>query len=211
VRKASNNLKRVQSLELRRRISNMIVVGKRRTEIAAELGITLRCLEQNVVKILATESMFPSSLGPEEVGRLRQIEAEILAKSRSRALYVQSTIAARVGTKEEKGGDGLASARLMESITRAVELESDLFGTKQPTRVIEEQMRLQVNLTRSGDRPVLTWDRSILDKPVAPVPGLTMYEGCRSPAALEAPPNVNGATQERVLGSSEGHDSGVAA
>jgi hypothetical protein len=49
-----------------------------------------------------------------------------------------AAVVARIGTKAEKNMDATASARLLEAVVRAVELESN-FGTKQPLRVIEEQ------------------------------------------------------------------------
>jgi transposase len=63
--------------------------------------------------------------------------------------------------------DATASARLLEAVARAVELESNLFGTKQPTRIVEQSLRVQ--LTKVDNRVVVHLDRDQL-KPKWPTP-----------------------------------------
>src|SRR5208282_3220994 len=104
---------------------------------------------------------------PEEVGRLRQQQAEILACSRRQAIETHAVITARIGTKAEKGMDATASARLLEAVVRAIDLEANLFGSKVPLRIQEESLR--VNLTRVDNRVVVQLDREQL-KPRWPTP-----------------------------------------
>jgi hypothetical protein len=95
----------------------------------------------HLTQALSTESMYPSSLTPEEVSQLRQLQAEVLANSRQKAIETHAAVVARIGTPAERNMDATASARLLEAVVRATELESNLFGTKQPTRIVEESLR----------------------------------------------------------------------
>ena len=141
-------------------------------------------------KALAAESLFPSGLDSEKVAMLRQVEGERLTGLWRRTQAALETIEARLGTDCERGLDGTAVARLIESGTRVCERVSRLFGLDAPTstKVIEESMRLQVNVhpASDSDKAMLTWDRSILTNQVGAVAGLTMFEGCRQQKALEA-------------------------
>src|SRR5271165_1989529 len=124
------------------------------------MGVHPASIKRYLKRALETESMFPSSLSPEEVGTLRQLQAEVLANSRQKAIETHAAVAARIGTSQEKNMDATASARLLEAVTRAIEMESNLFGTKQPLKIIEQSMRLQVN--RTENRVTVSFDRSQL-------------------------------------------------
>jgi transposase len=177
----SPKINEARALDNRIKAWKMIVTeGLDNHEAAAQLGVSTRTVARYLRRTLETESRYPADLSPEKIAELRQIQAEVLSSSRRLAVQTQAIVRARIGTAAEKGGDAQSVARLLEAVVRAVDMESSLFGTKQPTRIVEEQMRLQVNLTRVGDKPMLTWDRSILEKPVRHVEGLTIYEGCRN-------------------------------
>jgi hypothetical protein len=149
-----------RSLARRQTAMRLLADGQPITSIAESLSVTTRTVRNLLTNALATESFFPSSLTPEKVAELRLLQAEVLANSRRRALETQAAVNARVGTSAEKSGDAQAVARLLEAVTRAVELESNLFGTKQPTRVIEESLRLQ--FTKVDGRVKVEFDREQL-------------------------------------------------
>ena len=60
--------------------------------ISREIGISRKAVTDAMHRAIRTESLFPSSLTQEEVGRLRVLQAAILANSRQKALSVQATI-----------------------------------------------------------------------------------------------------------------------
>jgi transposase len=155
--------------------------GLSQVDVATRMGVSTDSVKRYVQKALLTESMFPSSLTPEEVSHLRLLQAEVLANSRRMALETQATVNTRVGTSAEKSGDAQAVARLLEAVTRAVELESNLFGTRQPLRIVEESMRLEVR--KIDNKVTIVWDESMLKDDGRPVPGLHIGV---APALLEA-------------------------
>jgi len=124
------------------------------------MGVHPASIKRYLKRALETESMFPSSLSPEEVGALRQLQAEVLANSRQKAIETHAVVAARMGTSQEKNMDATASARLLEAVTRAVDLESALFGTRQPLKIVEQSLR--TNLTLIDSRVEVHLDRDQL-------------------------------------------------
>lgn len=132
-----------RSLARRQEALELVGQGLPIIEVAQRMQISVQSVRNHLHKALESASLYPSSLNPEEVAQLRQVQAEVLSNSRQKALSVQVEIADRVGTDREKAGDGVASARLLEAVVRAVDLEAALFGTKQPLKVIEAQLRYQ--------------------------------------------------------------------
>lgn len=167
-----------------RQVLQLVADGLPPARIAERLGISTRSVYHLLHKGLKTESLFPGNLTPERVNELRQIQAEVLATSRQKALETQAVIAARLGTPEEKNMDGTAQARLLEAVVRAVELESNLFGTKQPTRILEEQLRIE--LKRVDGKIRVEFDRDQL-KPKWPTPYGDRTDLACLPDRLDAP------------------------
>jgi predicted transcriptional regulator len=168
--KAPTLKKKARALARRQSAMQLLAKGKAISDISQELGVTTRQVRLYLTAALETESLYPSSLTPEKVSELRQVQAEVLSNSRQRAIETHAVVVARIGTAKEKNTDAMASARLLESVTRAVDLESALFGTKQPTRFVEESLRLQV--TKSEQKVTISWDQNLLAAPADPVPGL---------------------------------------
>jgi hypothetical protein len=150
------------------------------SEISQRMSVSTAAVKRYVAQALLTESLFPSSLTPEKVAELRLLQAEVLAHSRRMALETQATVNGRVGTPTEKSGDAQAVARLLEAVVRAVDMESALFGTRQPLKVIEESMRLEVR--KIDNKVTIVWDESMLKDDGRPVPGLHIGV---APALLE--------------------------
>jgi hypothetical protein len=151
-----------QALQLR---AEGMLIG----QIAERLSVNPATAKRYIAHALATESMFPSSLDAAQVSELRQIEAEALVTFRQAAQEVLQKVQARVGTDEEKGMDATAAARLVESAARVSERLAKMFGLDAPSKAIEEQYRLQVNLTKVDNRVVVQFDRDQL-KPKWPTP-----------------------------------------
>jgi hypothetical protein len=192
---------KAKALVNRQKIMELIGAGQSVMATARQVGMTVQSVRRHLRKALATESLYPGSLSAEEVAQLRQVQAEVLSNSRQKAIQTHTAVADRIGTPAEKNMDATASARLLEAVVRSIDLEAALFGTKQPTKVIEEQTRrsLNVNIHQTEKGTMLTWDRSILTKRVGPVPGLTIYEGCRTNGVASAAPslgNDNGAVAD---------------
>src|SRR5258708_30727668 len=109
--------------------------GKPITAIAEQLGITVRAVRYHLTAALETESFYPNSLTPERIAELRQLEGEKLT-------YIWG----KLHESFEKSGakDGAIRARLAEASTRISERLARLFGLDQPTKVVEESMRVQL-------------------------------------------------------------------
>jgi hypothetical protein len=167
------------SYALARQLEALSLVGQGLPviEIARRMDLSVARVRIHLHHALkAGLTLYPSALNADEVNNLRQLQAEVLATSRQKALEAQAVISGRIGTSQEKNTDGVAAARLCEAVARSVDLEANLFGTKVPIRIQEESMRLQVN--RTEQRVTISWDKSILDPPARPVPGLFIGGRC---------------------------------
>lgn len=133
-----------KSLYRRREILAAIGSGESVFAVAVKMDLSPQAVRAHLHKALEAESLYPHGLTTEEIAHLRQLQAEILSTSRQKALETQATVNARIGTAKEKSGDAQAVARLLEAVTRAVDLEANLFGTRQPTKIVEESMRIQL-------------------------------------------------------------------
>jgi|SRR5271165_541717 len=195
--------------------SRILVLGRKALELRAEglhnsaiadqLGITTATAKRYIARALATESMYPGSLTPEAVAELRQIQAEVLANSRQKAIETHAAVVARIGTPNEKNMDATASARLLEAVVRAVDLESALFGTRQPLKVVEEQLRYSYRRTES--KVLVSFDRSPIEALAkVPLPGLTITVGSElnGNATAGAPDRLDAPVLQNASGASPG-------
>jgi hypothetical protein len=163
------------------------------TEIAQRVGLTTRAVRWHITK----GREYAKKLTAEVADAMRQMEVRKIYRDDEKACLVWDELqlaADRLGKMLENPSDKVAVvaanalARVGESVAKLREASTagsaqiaKLCGLFQPTKLIEEQRRLQINLTHSGDgKPTLTWDRSILTEPVRHVEGLTIYEGCRN-------------------------------
>ena len=105
------------------------------------MGVSTDSVQRYVRRALETESMFPSTLDSDRVAELRILEGEKLNR-----VWSLVSKALDVVNPHEAG----KIARLAEATARLAEQQARLWGLYQPTRIVEEQMRLQVNLTRVG-------------------------------------------------------------
>jgi predicted ArsR family transcriptional regulator len=68
------------ALARRKKALELLVACKSLTAIAAELNISVQSVRKHLRKALETDSLFPPSLDADQVGQLRQIEAERLIR-----------------------------------------------------------------------------------------------------------------------------------
>jgi len=160
----------------------LLKAGHELHEIAERMSISIRTARNYCYDILKTDTLFPSSLSPEEVARLRQQSGVRIMDQLQSGHEVLQLVRGRMGSESERNMDATATARLMEASGKLEERLSKLYGLDQPTKIVEEQTRASLEvLIQSSDKglPMLSWDRSFMEKPVGSVPGLTIYEGCR--------------------------------
>ena len=161
MRKRGSNLRaKEDELINRHKYWKLRLAGHSDMAISLALGVSTKTVTRIRQRGFQSLSTYPDTLTAEEVSAIRKYQAEIVSVTRQQAMSVQATIAARVGTDREKASDGLASARLLEAVTRATDLEAALFGTKQPLKIIEQQLRLQVTKTES--KVTVTFDKEQL-------------------------------------------------
>jgi len=132
--------------------------GLSQVDVATRMGVSTDSVKRYVQRALLTESMFPSSLTPEKVGELRILEGEKLNR-----VWSLVSKALDVVDPHEAG----KIARLAEAAARLTEQQARLWGLYQPTRLVEESLR--VNLTKVDNRVVVHFDREQL-KPQWPTP-----------------------------------------
>jgi hypothetical protein len=125
---------------------------------------------------IESESFYPNNLAPERITELRVIECERLTKLWQKAQLALDQIQPRLGSDGERNLDAVAVARLIEPGTRVSERISRLFGLDQPTKVIEEQLRVSYQKTES--KVLISFDRSPIEALARqPVPGLSVTVG----------------------------------
>jgi hypothetical protein len=177
-----NKERKLRADLLRRQVLLRFNEGASVGVIAGELDIHPRTVVRHLSKALETESLFPSNLTSERIAELRALAGEKLR-------YAYEKVAGALSVADP--AEGITIARLAEASAKLVEREARLFGLDQPQRIVEEQTRrsLEVLVHSSGKGlPMLSWDRSFMEKPIGPVPGLTIYEGARG----ELSPRNNG-------------------
>ena len=136
----------------------LIGEGKTVIAVAAQMGVTVQRVRQLLHQALETQSLYPSSLSAEQVGQLRQLSAERVMNLLQRGHQALEVVQQRLGSDEEKNMDATAAARLMEAGGRLEERLARLFGLDQPTKVVEESMRLQI--TEHQGTVKVTFDES---------------------------------------------------
>jgi hypothetical protein len=148
-------------------------------EIAARMDVSLKTVRRYIDRILPAASSFPTELTAEEVNKGRQMLSDLL-------LSAMAMVRRHMAAVDEDGkiaaNDKLqASAAGLKSLSMASARLAAMNAYNAPVETREESIRLmQVNVNRTGGKPILTWDRSILTEPVRRVEGLTIYEGCRN-------------------------------
>jgi hypothetical protein len=162
---------KARSLARRQTAMQLLAKGEPITAIAEQLCVTTRQVRFYLTAALETESFYPNNLTPERTAELRQLEGEKLT-------YIWGKL--HESFEKSQAKDGAIRARLAEASTRISERIAKLFGLDQPTRIIEDQMRISYQKTES--KVVISFDRSPIEALAAiPVPGLTITAGCESP------------------------------
>jgi hypothetical protein len=170
-----HNLRRKQREELQVAQAGALAIAKKSNpDIAQELGVSVRTVERYIKKFLETRSRFPLNLTAEGVNELRALEAQALEKFNNRLESESEAVMNDPGIPHNVKLAVLSKATFARSRTN--ERLALMFGLDQPTQIVEESMRLQINATQGGDGKVqLSFDRSQIDAMAAgPCPELVM-------------------------------------
>lgn len=168
-----NTKVKARILVLGRKALELRAEGLHNSAIADRLGITLASAKRYISHALETESQYPGSLDGEQIGQLRQVEAERLTKLWQRVQSALDQILPRLGTEGERSLDGTAIARLVTSGVAVSEQISRLFGLHAPVKLIEQQLRVSYQKTES--KILISFDRSPIEALARqPVAGLTI-------------------------------------
>jgi hypothetical protein len=174
-----NNKARARILVLGRKALELRAEGLHNSAIADRLGITVATAKRWIGLALARESQYPGNLDGEQIGQLRQVEAERLTKLWQRVQSALDQIQPRLGTEGERSLDGTAIARLVASGVAVSEQISRLFGLHAPVKIIEQQLR--VSYQKTDQKITISFDRSPIEALARqPVAGLTMTAGCET-------------------------------
>jgi hypothetical protein len=148
-------------------------------EIAARMDVSLKTVRRYIDRILPVASTFPTELTPAEINKARQLESEILQSARSKVIRQMDKVEADPDISATDKLQALSAG--LKALSMAASRLAAMNALNAPTEIREQSMRLlQINVNRTGSKPMLTWDRSILTEPVRRVEGLTIYEGCRN-------------------------------
>lgn len=145
------------------------------TDIARELNVTPRQVRSYQSKVLALQSVYSESQTVANRDQLRTLEAERLNKVWAAGVVTLDTIKARVGTENERSLDDSSVARLVDGLTKTSERLSRLLGLDIPTKLVTETF--SVNLKRTEERVVISFDAGVLQPPAEPIPGLSVWRG----------------------------------
>ncbi len=103
----------------RREVIALFSNGHSIADIGMELRITVRMVRNQLHAFLASESLYPSSITPERVAELRQIEAEHIN-------YLRRKLCESMEASSPQ--DSMVRARLAEASMRLGERLANLFG-----------------------------------------------------------------------------------
>jgi predicted transcriptional regulator len=140
---------KARSLARRQTAMQLLTEGKPITAIAEQLGITVRAVRYHLTAALETESFYPNNLTPERIAELRQLEGEKLT-------YIWGKL--HESFEKSTSKDAIVRARLAEASTRISERLAKLLGLDQPTKIVEESMRLLVSKTEH--KVTVSFDRN---------------------------------------------------
>ena len=136
------------------------------------------------IRLRKPNPAFEAHAGFDAIESYPQMEAEVLASTRATTLDALVVVRNRPGSKEERPMDAQAIARLGESVTKNIELESKLFGSQAPVRIVEEQLRLNMIPNQDGHYRI-EFDEGIYNPVETPIPGLEVKR--REAGALPEP------------------------
>jgi hypothetical protein len=147
--KAPTLKREVKAMLARKEAMSLVGQGLPITEISARMNMPVRSVRRVLHRALETESLFPNTLTPERVAELRILEGEKLNR-------VWSLVSKALDVVDPH--DAHKVARLAEATARLSEQQCKIWGLYQPTRIVEESLRLQV--TKSEHKVLVTFDKA---------------------------------------------------
>ncbi|HWY92242.1 MAG TPA: helix-turn-helix domain-containing protein [Chthoniobacterales bacterium] len=151
---------KARSLARRQTAMRLLAEGQPITSIAESLSVTTRTVRNLLTIALATESHFPSSLDAQAIAQLRQVVAERLDHYNRRLTKAAERAEAMLDNDDAEVTVNavVAIARVSDAAAKISSELSKLFGLYQPTRIVEESLRLQV--TKSEHKVLVTFDKA---------------------------------------------------
>lgn len=172
---------KVKAMIRRKEALSLVGQGLPITVIAERLSLTVQSVRRHLRAALASDSLFPSTLTPERIAELRQLEAEKL-------FYIWQKLHESFETSQPK--DAAVRVRLAEASVRVSERLSHLYGVDQPLKIQEEQMRLSISKSETNIK--ITWDADMLKAPAGPIAGLFISGKTRTELLPDRPDEHNG-------------------
>lgn len=158
------------------RAGSLLVAGKSTYEIAEALDVSLRTAQRYANLWIESRPTYSISPTPEGLARFRVTRTERLVAVSNSGMRVIAKVEARIGTPQEKPSDVTSHARELEAQARLEERISRYNGVDQPTKIIEQQLRVSYQKTES--EVSITFDRSPIEALArVPVPGLEITVG----------------------------------
>ena len=151
-----NVKRRIEKALLVKRCGELLIRKKSNREIAFELGVDIRTVQRYVADFLASGTRFPASLSPTEVNELRQLEAEALECLNQKIVTAVTALEHDPNVSLDR--KVFVLARALSARARSNERLAAMFGLDQPTKVVEESMRLRI--TEHQGTVKVTFDES---------------------------------------------------
>src|SRR5260221_2562680 len=152
--------------------------GRTLPQVAAALGVSTKTAGRYLDRERDRLARERKGRSPEEIDKMTLFQTEFVLLAMAEVRQQMDKV--KSDPKASEAYKLFAMSAALRALAVANKRVSAMNGLDAPTKIVEEQRRLQVNINRSEKGTTLTWDRSILEKLVRPVPGLTMYEGCRN-------------------------------
>jgi hypothetical protein len=164
----------------RKQISELLLVGHSYAEIAEKVSISPKQVRLHALRIIASESKYPSDLTPPQVSHLRSVESERLDKldvKLANAMDAAVRDSVEAPTAEERSLATNAAASAHRALVGSSEARARLLGLNVPTKTSVEMW--QFSMKRSEQKIVISFDASpLLGEPQA-IEGMTMFSGGR--------------------------------
>lgn len=143
-------------------------------QIGDRIGKSVSTVKRYITHALKTESSFPVTLSPEEVGQLRQVQSELLLNAMSKLIRRVDIMDQDPEIANDKKVQGHAAA--VKALSLANVRLSSMNGLDQPQEMVAKMLNVNINRSEVTGRLEVSFDRDQLRPNWKPL-GLTDVNG----------------------------------
>lgn len=129
-------------------------------QVAARMGCSTDTAHRALKRALSSDSSFPTTLGAEEVNRLRQSQSEVLLAGMARTIEQSERLRNDDSIPNDRKLQGQSAA--LKALALANVRLAEMNGLNAPTKIVEESLRVQINKNEVTGRIDVHLDREQL-------------------------------------------------